>query len=52
MLEMRSRAQRPILVVRVGSLERRTGMNGERVEPSLLQRRHDFPRQLLHVRSV
>src|SRR5438477_8266581 len=52
MLEMRSRAQRPILVVRAGSLQRRTGMNGERVESSLVQRRRDFPRQLLDVCSM
>ena len=52
MLEMRSRAQRPVLVVRVGSLQRRTGMNGERVESTLLQRRRDFPRQLLDVCSM
>ena len=52
MLEMRSRPQRPVLVVRLGSLQRRTGMNGERVESILLQRRRDIPRQLLDVRQV
>src|SRR2546422_8775420 len=52
MLEMRSRPQRPILIVGVGTLQRRTGMNGECAESRLLQRRRDVPRQLLHVSSM
>src|SRR2546428_156156 len=51
-LEVRRRSQRPVLVVGVRPLQRRAGMNGERAESRLLQRRRDVPRQFPYVFSM